>query len=1223
MINFKNLPGTQLFVPDAESPAGAGYMAYFLSKVPADFPQTIDVNKSWYDYTGFYLFLKAAPKEEDMPKFASGVTAYFNTNYPSPDHTGFAWLQFNDITNIVSSAAIVTSFPDVKNVAIAADTSFYFANYSMPLKQAAPIIPVKDKGDNIAAFTYEYPPYEGAPPPRQPFNIQLPLTGDKRGTVLGQVSLGDLSNNAATGWNASLYYVINYKKQAIAQNYPLFETSSEQGLQILFDYALDPVDPLNPDKSYLAFTGTSFFLKKNNEGQWYIELNEQNQLPSYFRTVFGKKVNLIPLADSDHPPKLVFEELPPVDGNPRYYLAPSGDFELTIQGSDKVEGLVSDYFLCGLSGAESIQFIAKSLSYRGNVLRFVAKQNAYAPVFPIVKTAMTSAPASPRSAAKAGEVYARHLDTFLRAKANGTISAVALESSQAGLDPTYKTSWINIRPNQFSTAPEKAGKKTIGLPNQAPVYYSQPNDAALYDHEVVPVDVSAELLQLRNTPAAFFSEQVTQALAMVPYSGVTADDAQFSIDDIRQFEDQIIVPARRDTVSSIPQATQTANLTLSAATKLTTTPQGLLATIPDFGLDWQSVLLAKSESKGIKYNLGFTNGITKKLRDSLQSNQLFLVATEAAPLGTFLNEITIADWPFTINVGKGSDKGDFRNIIIFKFAGGSIENRVADPQSWSNAASFNEYPILVSKWITSYIETTKLNAQTDARYANFLEIVKNPLWNGILVLKVDIGVENFPDDLKGLLAGIKRDEFYAHHFGLQVNFIEPDVNGELTLPKSSLFGLINYIDKDYRAQQDIADHVNSDPIIFTVQQAPSPVPSATELYDFKVLTLQVVFENSEIKDFASKIQLVTTAWFDEPAQLDTNNMGNSLKSQTIEFNGSYEKHNGVNTYTFVTRPDQTYKFLLQSQTMNYVEIVKAQFYTITDQTKDNPLSLADEDKEKISSRFIFWGYMNFKLIESFDLFSFGDRKDQQNTNNQGLYFSNLSINMDFMLDNVTGEATGRTFIFDPERMSFDISQSTPRNNSLFRNFPINLAGLIYSKKDDDSKPSDLGYLPVIIRSETPINGQALTEKWYALLYNLNLGSMGALAAKAGFVSQISTAWSPDTSVKRLTTGIKLPGVGGQKTLSLQSVLNINIQSFTFVAGAEGLNEENLAYLLKFNNVKLSILGKKIPGAADTQFILFGDATGVDKTTLAWYAAYYIKPKKPAALQPAEPLTIEI
>jgi hypothetical protein len=227
-----------------------------------------------------------------------------------------------------------------------------------------------------------------------------------------------------------------------------------------------------------------------------------------------------------------------------------------------------------------------------------------------------------------------------------------------------------------------------------------------------------------------------------------------------------------------------------------------------------------------------------------------------------------------------------------------------------------------------------------------------------------------------------------------------------------------------------------------------------------------------------------------------------------------------------------------------------------------------------------------------------------------LYFSDLAVDMNFVLDNDTGEAMDRTFIFDPHRMAFDISLSTPRANSLFTNFPIRLSGLIYGE-EGDGKPSELGFMPIIIDSPTPVSAQALTSRWYSLVYDLNLGSMGALAARAGFLSELSTAWSPDTAVRRLTAGVKLPGVGGgQKALSLQNVLNINIQSFTFISSyLEEADKQLLSYLLRFNNVKLSILGKKLPGAADTQFILFGDATGTDKNTLAWYAAYYRQEEK--------------
>ena len=1210
MITFTRLLNSQLFTVQSGSD-GPGYMAYFTAANLDPTITSININQSWTEYIGFYIFLKTAPAESDLDKFISALVQYFATHAPDPQFTGFAWLEYASGATSIAKGTILNTLPPGEEVTIASDLFFRFANYSLPLKQTAPVAKVLDSDNNITGFTCEYPPYTGAPPPRQAYNIQIPLSGSGRGALLGQVSLGDLSTNTETGWNASLYYVINYQNQHVAQNYPLFETGTEAGLQILFNYMLDPVDPLNPDRSYLAFEGTVFMLKKNSEDQWYIEPVAGNQLPSYFRTVYGKKVNLLPMTGSDHPPKLVFEELPPVGGNPRYYLAPAGDFELAIDGASNQEGLLSDYLLCGLSGAESVQFISKTADFNGSVMRFVAKQNAYAPVFPIISSGVQSSTGSAKAAAHAGQAFHRHLHLYQAAKESGIPGLLAkMQATQSLLDGTYKTSWVNLRPNPVPVPPGKTKKEgIIGLPNSTPVYYSQPNDAALYSHDDIIANVADELLQVKNTVAAFFSFDVTQPIPIVSYAGVSGNPLPYK--EIQQFEKQILVASRREAVSSIPLGSQARPDALVADDNLiiTTTPQGLLATVPTYGLNWQSVLLAKSVSKGLPYDLEFTGGVTKELRDVMQSNEMFLVSSEAAPLGNFSNEVTIADWPFTINVGKGSSQGLYSNILIFKFAGGSLEDRVKDPQSWASASVFNQSPILVSKWITSYIETAKLNVKTDPRYANFLDIVRNPRWNGILALKVDIGVQNFPDDLKGLLAGINRDEFYAHHFGIEINFIQPDGSGQLSLPKSSLFALINYVDKDYRAQQDISEQLKGGQFGFTVQQVASPVNNqqgAQELYAFKVLTLQVVFENSEIKDFTSKIQLTTTAWFDEPAQLNTKNMGSSLKSQTIEFNGSYEKHNGVNTYTFVTQPNQTYKFLLQSQTMNYLEVVKAQFYTITDQTKQLASAV---DTENISSRFVFWGYMNFQLIDSFDVLSFGDAAGQKNTNNQGLYFANLYINMDFTLDNVSGEAYDRVFTFDPSRMSFDVSQSTPRVNSLFTNFPINLSGLIYAKKDDESKPSDLGYLPVIIESPTTIKGQALTDKWYSLLYNLNLGSMGALAAKAGFVSQISTAWSPDTAVRRLATGIKLPGVGGQKTLSLQSVLGINIQSFTFISAYDDVDKNKLSYLLKFNNVKLSLLGKKLPGAADTQFLLFGDATGVDKTTLAWYAAYYAKPKK--------------
>lgn len=1242
MIRFIPYQTTRLYEPDNASPHGAGYFAYFLWKPPAQLPASITIAESWDSYIGYYLFMRTSPTPENMQDFITKLITYLQTD--DAKHTSFAWIEYNNATQSLDAVALACALPGTK-VLLAKDAQFDFANYSFPLKQDAPVAIVEEGPGNITGFTFEYPAYTGAPPPRQAFNIQLPLTGEGRGTLEGQVSLGDLSDNPATGWNASLYYVVHYNDQDIAQNYPIFNLQ-QSGLQVMFNFRLDPVDPLNPKRSYLAFTGNTFVLKQEN-GKWVItDYTQGSQLATFFRTVYGREIDLIPITTGDHPARLVFESLPPVDGKPRYYLAPSGDFEAVVKGQEILPPAAAFQMPGGLSGTESIGFISKSISEPGDVFRFEAGKEAYAPVFPIVKKDKASPAVQAKRTAKAREVLEQRLTAHfaLLALAGNRSSDAKKLLKQLGasgklLNDTYKTSWINVRPAAGRRPPLPLIKNPGGrgkpltrerindlermdefeemlenerrlkaMQQNVPVYYSQPNDAALYNHEEAPIQLSETLLQIRDTPAAYFTSEVQQSLPLAPYGGVR-EATGFTYQNIRDFELQVLTPYRREIASLIPLEAQVRyDMPADDTYVLTTTPQGLLATVPKLGLSWQSVLLAKSESKGVLYDLQFTNSLTRELQDAMQSNQLFLVATEAAPLGTFMNKITIADWPFNINTGKGSSTGNFSNVLIFKFASGSLEERVRDPKSWTNGNVFNENAAVVSGWISTYIEDAKLSLENNSRFRNFVDIVQNPAWNGILALQVDIGVENFPDDLKGLLAGIDRSQFFAHHFGIEVNFVKPDEDGTLQLPKSSLFGLISYVDRGYRSNEDTDAYVKGPATIFTAQPVPQIAANQQQpLYDFKVLTLQVVFANSDIQDFTSRIQLTTTTWFGEQAQLDTHDMGDTLNQQSIEFIGSYEKHNGVRTYTFVTQAGQTYRFLLQSQTMNYTEIVKAQFNTlkVPDPVSAGARIAATED---IFTRFTFWGYMNFKLVETFDVYSFGDISNENIHPRQGLYFASLAVEMNFTLDQESGEVTNRRFLFVPDRMSFDISLSTPRSNSLFTNFPIRVSGIIHSK-EEKAKPSDQGFLPVIIQSPQKVEMQGLSDTWYSLVYDLNLGSMGALAAKAGFLSQVSTAWSPDANVRRMAVGVKLPGVGGgQKTLSLQSVLNINIQSFSFISEFADADEQLLAYLLRFNNVKLSLLGKKLPGAADTQFILFGDPTGNDKTTLAWYAAYFRKDK---------------
>jgi hypothetical protein len=564
----------------------------------------------------------------------------------------------------------------------------------------------------------------------------------------------------------------------------------------------------------------------------------------------------------------------------------------------------------------------------------------------------------------------------------------------------------------------------------------------------------------------------------------------------------------------------------------------------------------------------------------------------------FEHNITLAGWPFDIDVGKGGE-GDYRNVLIFKFGRGAIKDLVTDPKSWTSASVFNQDPDMMSVFLQNYIANAETSALENHRFRKFVNLVTNPAWEGILALRVTVGLSKFPEDLKGLLAGIDLSKFVAHHFGIETSFVK--VNGSLQQDKSSLFGLISYIDRDYTTRQSIQAFHSQDQLIMHVPPAVEAVDPATELYDFKVLQLEVVFENSELLDFTSKIQLTTTKWFGESATLQPGYPPDPLDSQSIDLNGSYEVHNGQRSYSFYTDPTQTYKFLIASNVLNYVQIAKARFETL--RSEPQPL----DGSEKIFTRFSFWGYLNFKQQEGFDLFSFGSLANPDISEKEGLYFSNFGITMDFvLLANQTTSA--RTFAFDAGTASYDISQSQMRQNSLANRFPMKITSILQS--DGRGSPADLGYLPVRVPA---LKALRLSTEWYAINFDLNLGSMGALAAKAGFSAGLILAWSPSPSTARAEVQIKLPGTGGgKKLLSLQGVLKLSVQYFEFATKA--LGEEDVQYQLTFRNAGLSLLGKKLPDTGTIDMILLGDPNRkLDAGSLSWFAMYV--PKEKPALPP--------
>lgn len=711
------------------------------------------------------------------------------------------------------------------------------------------------------------------------------------------------------------------------------------------------------------------------------------------------------------------------------------------------------------------------------------------------------------------------------------------DGSQDGtlLDGKYKTSWVTLAP--------------VAVALKTPIYYSQPPEAALYQ----PAAQDSKVLGLFDAPACLFNAS-KPSFPLAPYGGVQPGALPSS--DLSGIEWQILTPSRRAALSGFGDSRGRIG-----AAQTTTTPQGFLAQVD--GTSWDKVTLAKSmTSRSVAHELAFRD-LPDPLRDALQSNELFLVATRPGDLGTFDNLVTITDWPFHINVGRKVEPNGLTNVLIFKFCKGTLWDRVKSVDTWSAGAKFNEKPSDVSLWIDAYLQQAKLRAEGNPWYKKIVALADDPQWTGVLSLAVDIDPQNFPADIKGLLGGIDLTRFNAHHFGVDVSFVSTE--GGLQMgAKSSLFGLIDYVDKDLPVAQAARRVVMAD-------------DPAAQSYDFRVLTLQVAFQNSEIVNFASRIVLTVTELFGEAAAKKGASEAPDVLRNTIELNGSYQDHDGVPYYLFQGTEQADFQ-MESSKIFSGVRFVKAQFDTLA----------GSEGDRDVTSRFSLWGWSDFRPLKGLDAFSFGAPAGS------GLSFSNLVVWMSFPVD----DPPDRVFRFDASACSFDLAQSDARDGSLFKGFPLKLQGFVQS--DGATPPSKLGYLPVATGLED-IESLPSGEAWFGVLFGVNLGSMGALAADAGFTAKLLAAWCPGGDVPRVQMLMQLPGTSpGKKLISLQSVLSLYIGQLFLVESTPG------RFVLTLKNVGLSLLGVKFPMGGNCDLVVFAGDGADPGQNLGWYGAYYAK-----------------
>jgi hypothetical protein len=870
------------------------------------------------------------------------------------------------------------------------------------------------------------------------------------------------------------------------------------------------------DTDGLPLKASIDLLAPTNQSLSYFQFGTGGPAPaleSYFRTTLGDRFILTPQADA----RLFLTESINAqasgDAPISLYLAPAGDYLLQISESRNVADH-TNFFMCGLSGVEYIDFEET----RDNVLTFIPNQNAF--------------------------------------------SHAELEP-----DPTPSGSGMILQP---LTSEGRTSWAYVRNPNATLWYYAQPDNAALHTAEsagqnyLTYMAVAADGLR-SDLPSG---QEAQYAFPLVPYAGVQAVSTPLAY----QMEVQVLSPLRRENIyrngteelnrENVQTLTQTRALNATATTTMPgrqgTTPQGFRATFSaDDDETWQSFALAQTGAPGATVSATTPparlqlNNISGALRSALQSNQLFLVVTSKAkflqyttlPSGFF--GVTVENWSFNLHPDFWAQN---ETIWIFKKHSKSIADLAQDIASWNQPENFNDDVTSVQERLQAILADAQAKAsdqELGPYFTRFLQLVQTDIWSGVLILNANLPPSAIPTELTGIVAGIDAAQLRAHHLILNQTPVTQDGTQLSFSGNTSIMGLINY-------------------------SAPEPIKNSNTDYDFKVLSLNVLFNNSEIARFDSRISLLVNTLFSERATLQGSANGNNLI-----LSGVYQQRDSSGSYVFSNQAVNVFASI--SQIINRVTIDRVQFSPV--------LVPATGASGNMVARFIMTGSIDFRQLSLADLLSFG--YDVQRGANGGLSFSNLFVDMR------TDSATPfyKTFVFNPSQIVLDTQRSIARLNSLYQHFPLTLKTLMQGSTG--STPQSLGYMPV----DTPVNGEALTMAWFGLQFDLNMGSFGALAGQAGFTVGFIVAWSPDAANTRVFVGMKMPGTGGgNREISLEGIIRL-------VFGDVRLEVNGASYVLQLRNIALKVLTLSFPPYGQTALMLFGDPRGQDHNTLGWYAAF--------------------
>ena len=1135
MLTFKLFKGG-LYLTEADAANPSTARVGFLFQVSSHTDPTFELNAaSWADLKLQGFFCFFVPSgTRDWTAFASNVRAAFVAN-PGAQ---FAFFTDGNAGAVTPVTLLLVDGQGSGSPTLEATASFVNRNATLQIVPSAFATPGIGWDDTNNQFTIDNSGAGGAP-------VQLtiqPVSGPPPPPFPSTSSqlLLPMTGDAAGTINAAFQFATS-DLDAFEAGMMFFAPPSSSG---------DPLTALH----YPLLRAPGGASTPLNFSFWFDVLNALDgkrtyfqatdpTLGSYLAAANGKifALNTTQTGPTSNLSRLVFSNRPnqTVSDDNNFYLAPAGVFSLAIDGQSTASASAqsSAILLCGITGTEF--FEAGVAAGSADTLTFVPGQPAYA---------------------------------------SGIAGTSSAQLSDSG--GTTVTSWV-----QFAT---RKGAY-VSQPEQGPLFQQSTN--AKVSLSAGNADANAVHL-LDFLPLAAWQPNSGNGLVssppvpLVPYAGIPAS---LDLTPFRAMETGAINPTRKNAMAAAPHATARA-LAANAAggTTLAMTPQGLLSVLTDDTPPvWTGLEIAQSPS-GI---LQFTD-MGPAIRTALNQNRIFAVIStltgkDSKPLFGFADpddEIDISDWIFTLSPAGAANPDGIPPILIFKFYDGqTIEALTDNVTLWSSPDDLNTGSFIAAEaqtYIQGVIKDAKESVAKDRNslYANFVAAVTDQNFAGILALNCNLKLNQLPPAIQAMLGGMTKqvngqtvsnvDSFRAHHVGIQINDTDPSKPAPF-ISQSSLFALVDYEKPAPTGNQAAA----SSPFV--------PL-------GFEVEYLRALFTNSELRSFACQVNLTLNQLFDVGVNLQTGSHASQAGADAniVQIEGSYQNHSsgsseGEGVYSFVTTHSFNFKFT-DNQYLDSITLDKLQFSF----QGSNPGGGSTVKTIHIDARFAIWGSLKFNQLGVLDIFSFDK-----------LAFANLGIGVGFDLTLSSPPVTSNlTLTFSPGDLRLDLNATTPRegSDSLLALLPFRLKSFLYSQCADQTLESlnyfSLGSVPGLSSVADTFN--------YALLFNLDLGSAGALVGSlAAFKFSFLIGWLNGGGV---AFGVQMPEADGKLEIKIEGVIDLLIEEFV-LRYVSPTNGDPQMLVVAMHNTSITILGKRMPPQGNLDFALFKPTDG--NLQIGWIVAY--------------------